>query len=219
MLILDSNETTTGLTEYFDQNSIPYKKEQIRIDGVRIGDITNDKRMFVLEHKKLDYWNIGHTKSQVEKLTQLEIPVAVVHEGSRKKWIKNYYACRSRIDAFSRPKFPSVNWGKSFCAEMFLFYGVPMLFFDTLKELVDYCLLLDSRKKKVDQPIVKQRIKGPDPALSLLCQIDTIGVKMAIELIERFGSPLRVFLASDDELNSVPKMGPKRIKKIREAVE
>jgi len=49
----------------------------------------------------------------------------------------------------------------------------------------------------------------------MLMSLPGVGVEIATRMVERFGTPMTAFSASDEELNEVGGLGPKKIKAIR----
>ncbi len=89
----------------------------------------------------------------------------------------------------------------------------------TAKLLVSMC----SRKEGQQQgPFLKKIKKSNDiqkQQLSSLTSLPGVGEKLAIRMLEKFGSPLRVFNASLSELSKVEGLGESRAKKIRNMLE
>ena len=88
----------------------------------------------------------------------------------------------------------------------------------TAKLLVSMC----SRKEVPKGPFLKKIRKSNDlqkQQLSSLCSLPGIGEKLAIRMLEKFGSPLQVFTASSTELSKVEGLGQSRANKIRKMLE
>ena len=88
----------------------------------------------------------------------------------------------------------------------------------TAKLLVSMC----SRKESSKGPFLK-KIKKPNDLekqqLLSLCSLPGIGEKFAIKMLERFGSPLKVFTATTAELSKIEGLGETRAKKIKKILE
>lgn len=88
----------------------------------------------------------------------------------------------------------------------------------TAKLLVSIC----SRKESSKGPFLK-KIKKPNDLekqqLLSLCSLPGIGEKFAIKMLERFGSPLKVFTATTAELSKIEGLGETRAKKIKKILE
>ena len=52
-----------------------------------------------------------------------------------------------------------------------------------------------------------------------MCSLPGVGEKTAIRMLEKFGTPLRVFTASSTELSKVEGLGGARAKKIKKMLE
>jgi len=84
----------------------------------------------------------------------------------------------------------------------------------TAKLLVSMC----SRKESAKGPFLKKIKKSNNlqkQQLSTLCSLPGIGEKLAVRMLEKFGSPLRVFNATSSELAKVNGLGQARAKKIQ----
>ena len=88
----------------------------------------------------------------------------------------------------------------------------------TAKLLVSMC----SRKEGAQGPFLKKIKKSNDiqkQQLSVLSSLPGVGEKLAIRMLEKFGTPLRVFTASLSELGKVEGLGEARAKKIKKMLE
>jgi len=88
----------------------------------------------------------------------------------------------------------------------------------TAKLLVSMC----SRKDASKGPFLKKIKKSSDlerQQLSSLCSLPGIGEKFAVRMLERFGTPLKVFTATTAELAKVEGLGEARAKKIKKVLD
>jgi len=88
----------------------------------------------------------------------------------------------------------------------------------TAKLLVSMC----SRKDVTKGPFLKKIKKSNNieqQQLSALCSLPGIGEKLAIRMLEKFGTPLRAFSATSSELAKVESLGSTRAKKIKSMLE
>lgn len=88
----------------------------------------------------------------------------------------------------------------------------------TAKLLVSMC----SRKDISKGPFLKKIKKSNDIQLQQLASISSlpgVGEKLAIRMLEKFGSPLKVFNASSTELAKVEGLGNTRAKKIKKMLD
>jgi DNA excision repair protein ERCC-4 len=84
----------------------------------------------------------------------------------------------------------------------------------TAKLLVSMC----SRKDAPKGPYLKKIKKSSNletQQLSTLCSLPGIGEKFAVRMLEKFGTPLKVFSATTSELAKVEGLGEARAKKIK----
>jgi len=88
----------------------------------------------------------------------------------------------------------------------------------TAKLLVSMCSRKDSPKGPYLKKIKKSsNLQGQQ--LSVLCSLPGIGEKLAIRMLEKFGTPFKVFTATSTELAKVEGLGEARAKKIRKMLE
>ena len=88
----------------------------------------------------------------------------------------------------------------------------------TAKLLVSMC----SRKEITKGPFLKKIKKSNDvqkQQLAALSSLPGVGEKFAIRMLEKFGSPLKVFNASSTELAKVEGLGNARAKKIKKMLD
>jgi len=88
----------------------------------------------------------------------------------------------------------------------------------TAKLLVSLC----SRKDAPKGPYLKKIKKSSDlqkQQLSVLCSLPGIGDKFAVRMLEKFGTPLKVFTATTSELSKVEGLGEARAKKIKKMLD
>ena len=86
------------------------------------------------------------------------------------------------------------------------------------KLLVSMC----SRKESQKGPYLKKIKKSNDlekQQLSSLCSLPGIGEKFAVRMLEKFGTPLKVFTATTAELAKIEGLGEARAKKIKKILE
>ena len=88
----------------------------------------------------------------------------------------------------------------------------------TAKLLVSMC----SRKDTPKGPYLKKIKKSNDlekQQLSSLCSLPGVGEKFAVRMLEKFGTPIKVFTATTAELAKVEGLGEARAKKIKKILE
>lgn len=88
----------------------------------------------------------------------------------------------------------------------------------TAKLLVSMCSRTDSPKG----PYLKKIKKSSDleqQQLSVLCSLPGVGEKFAVRMLERFGTPLKVFSATTAELAKIEGLGDARAKKIKKTID
>ncbi|MBP0134163.1 MAG: heavy metal resistance protein CzcA [Nitrosarchaeum sp.] len=88
----------------------------------------------------------------------------------------------------------------------------------TAKLLVSLC----SQNESIQGPYLKKIKKSNDlekQQLSTLCSLPGIGEKFAVRMLEKFGTPIKVFTATISELAKVEGLGEARSKKIKNVLE
>ncbi len=88
----------------------------------------------------------------------------------------------------------------------------------TAKLLVSMC----SKKYSAKGPYLKRIKKSSDlekQQLSVLCSLPGIGEKFAVRMLERFGTPFKVFTATAADLAKVDGLGQARAKKIKKMLD
>jgi len=88
----------------------------------------------------------------------------------------------------------------------------------TAKLLVSMC----SRKDQTKGPFLKKIRKSNDlqrQQLSALCSLPGVAEKIATRMLEKFGTPIKVYTASYKELAKIPGLGESRAKKIKKMLE
>ena len=88
----------------------------------------------------------------------------------------------------------------------------------TAKLLVSMC----SRKDTTKGPFIKKIRKSDDvqkQQLSVLSSLPGVGEKIAIRMLEKFGTPLKVFSASSTELSKISGLGESRARKIKKMLQ
>jgi DNA excision repair protein ERCC-4 len=79
-----------------------------------------------------------------------------------------------------------------------------------------------SRKDVTKGPFIKKIRKSDDlqrQQLSVLSSLPGVGEKTAIRMLEKFGTPLKVFSASSTELSKISGLGELRAKKIKKMLQ
>ena len=88
----------------------------------------------------------------------------------------------------------------------------------TAKLLVSLC----SKKEPINGPFLKKIKKSNDvqkQQLAVLCSLPGIGEKIAIRILEKYGSPIAALGVTSKELAKIPGLGEVRAKKIRKMLE
>ena len=79
-----------------------------------------------------------------------------------------------------------------------------------------------SRKDVNKGPFIKKIKKSNDlqkQQLAMLCSLPNVGEKIAIRMLEKFGTPLEVLSASTADLSKINGLGNTRAKKIKKMLQ
>ena len=101
-------------------------------------------------------------------------------------------------------------------------YKIPIIPTPNASHTAKLLVSLSSRKESIKGPLVKKIKKSNDvqkQQLSVLCSLPGVGEKIAIRMLEKFESPLKVLSASTKDLAKIPGLGESRAKKIKKMLE
>ena len=114
----------------------------------------------------------------------------------------------------------------------FIFYGtissvaidfkIPIIFTPNASHTAKLLISMCSRKDVSSGPFIKKIRKSTDlqtQQLSLLCSLPGVGEKTATRMLEKFGTPLKVFSSSITELSKISGLGEARAKKIKKMLQ
>ena len=97
-------------------------------------------------------------------------------------------------------------------------YKIPIIPTPNASHTAKLLVSLSSRKESIKGPLLKKIKKSNDvqkQQLSVLCSLPGVGEKIAIRMLEKFESPLKVLSASTKDLAKIPGLGELRAKKIK----
>ena len=101
-------------------------------------------------------------------------------------------------------------------------YKIPIIPTPNASHTAKLLVSLSSRKESIKGPFLKKIKKSNDvqkQQLSVLCSLPGVGEKIAIRMLEKFESPLKVLSASTKDLAKIPGLGESRAKKIKKMLE
>ena len=114
----------------------------------------------------------------------------------------------------------------------FVFYGavssvaidfkIPIIFTPNASHTAKLLVSMCSRKDVTKGPFIKKIRKSDNlqsQQLSVLCSLPGVGEKTATRMLEKFGTPLKVFSASTIELSKIIGLGEARAKKIKKMLQ
>ena len=97
-------------------------------------------------------------------------------------------------------------------------FKIPIIHTPSASHTAKLLVALCSKKDGPAGPYLKKIKKSSNletQQLSTLCSLPGIGEKFAVRLLEKFGTPLKVFSATTSELAKVEGLGESRAKKIK----
>ena len=101
-------------------------------------------------------------------------------------------------------------------------YGIPIIPTPNAKHTARLLLSLCKQKESAHGPFIKKTKKSTDvqqQQLSLLASLPGVGEKLAIRMLERFGTPTRALTAPVSDLAKVEGLGEKRAQKIKKMLD
>lgn len=180
------------------------------IERIEVGDIIieqDDKPTIAIEVKTIpDFISSLKNKRLDKELISMHEKYSYSYCIVYGDWSKDYYKYNKATVA---QKYSAI-------VRSTLKKGVPVFYGATTKHLI---VLIDQLIKNIsyeyeplDMPIVRD--KSNNPFVNVLIGIDGIGAKTAQKLLDKFHTPGGVFMASEEELNSIPRLSKKSIKEI-----
>ena len=101
-------------------------------------------------------------------------------------------------------------------------FKIPMIPTPSAAHTAKLLVSLASRKEANKGPFLKKIKKSNDiqkQQLLVLSSLPGVGEKTAIRMLEKFGTPLKVFSTSAIDLAKIPGLGESRAKKIKKMLE
>jgi DNA excision repair protein ERCC-4 len=101
-------------------------------------------------------------------------------------------------------------------------FQIPIIPTPNASHTAKLLISLSSRKDSIKGPLLKKIKKSNNTQkqqLSVLCSLPGVGEKIAIRMLEKFGSPLKVLSASTKDLAKIAGLGESRAKKIKVMLE
>ena len=213
ILVIDSGEPPSVL-EAFDEKGIPYIQTEIKfyycedckkiyiapipsfcsicggtIENNRVADFTNTQRSFIVERKTEEDF-IGSTLDY--SLHDQARRMAMYFEGPKFVFLEGFISVM-----LDNPHLKKIKpWLRSMRVELSL-YNVYMWQMDDIYMLIDELVRLDENcgKDPKIHPKIDDKYSGWSSKKKLVCKLVNISDKKADILLERFGSPMDIFLA------------------------
>ena len=101
-------------------------------------------------------------------------------------------------------------------------FKIPIIPTPNASHTAKLLISLASRKESIKGPLLKKIKKSNDlqkQQLSVLSSLPGVGEKIAVRMLEKFGSPLKVLSASTKDLAKISGLGESRAKKIKSMLE
>jgi DNA excision repair protein ERCC-4 len=101
-------------------------------------------------------------------------------------------------------------------------FKIPVIPTPSASHTAKMLISMSHRKDSSKGPFLKKIRKSNDikkQQLSVLCSLPGVGEKIAVRMLEKFGTPLRVLSASSTDLSKIGGLGDLRAKKIKKMLE
>ena len=101
-------------------------------------------------------------------------------------------------------------------------FKIPIIPTPNASHTAKLLISLSSRKESVKGPLIKKIKKSNNiqkQQLSVLCSLPGVGEKTAIRMLEKFGTPFKVFSSSTKDLAKITGLGESRAIKIKKMLE
>lgn len=101
-------------------------------------------------------------------------------------------------------------------------FKIPIIPTPNAKHTAKLLISLCTKKEASKGPFLKKIRKSTDvqrQQLSVLCSLPGVGEKLAIRMLEKFGSPLKVLSSTTSDLGKVEGLGKTRAEKIKKMLE
>ena len=101
-------------------------------------------------------------------------------------------------------------------------FKIPVIPTPNASHTAKLLISLSSRKESIKGPLLKKIKKSNDiqkQQLIVLCSLPGIGEKIAIRMLEKFGTPLKALSSSTKDLAKIPGLGELRAKKIKKMLQ
>ena len=101
-------------------------------------------------------------------------------------------------------------------------FKIPVIPTPNASHTAKLLISLSSRKESIKGPLLKKIKKSNDTQkqqLIVLCSLPGIGEKIAIRMLEKFGTPLKALSSSTKDLAKIPGLGELRAKKIKKMLQ
>ena len=101
-------------------------------------------------------------------------------------------------------------------------FKIPVIPTPNASHTAKLLISLSSRKESIKGPLLKKIKKSNDTQkqqLIVLCSLPGIGEKIAIRMLEKFGTPLKALSSSTKDLAKIPGLGESRAKKIKKMLQ
>jgi len=204
-IVVDEREKKSGIPGILKEIGINLEKKTLPIGDYIVAPETVVERKTIsdLVSSVFD----GRLFDQCNRLKEhYQFPILLIEgnideiEKLTENWLVVYGAISSIVIDFKIPIIPTPNA------------------YHTAKLLASMC----SRKNATKGPFIKKIKKSNDlqkQQLSVLCSLPGVGEKTAIRMLEKFGTPLKVFSSSTTELSKISGLGETRAKKIKKMLQ
>lgn len=211
MIVIDSGEKAY-VRAAFDKQKIPYVVEQITFHGdvynpnKRVADFTNTERAFIIERKSAH--NLVSTILNQEEYTTQNLKMATLFDGPR------YLIVEGDIWAEFMANADKLAFLESRYLRYATSYGINIIMSANVEQTARFVKDIDRTQGLPPPDVHVNKVKTSDPRLTLLQAFPKVGPQIAANLLNAFKSVKNIINATEKELKTVDKVGPKIAKRI-----
>lgn len=205
-ILVDVRETPSGIPEILERKGIYVQRKTLDVGDYIVGECAVERKT---AHDFLSSLYSGRLFEQAERISSAYPKYLLVVEGDVQ-------------EVLSELKNPKIYWGA--LLSLTLDFNFRLLFTIDQNQTSDVLSLLARRTthSKTIQPLLVKKPKmatSRDWQLAVLESLPTIGPKLAMKLLQSFGTVRSVFNASNVELAVKGGIGETRAKKIQQMLD
>lgn len=207
-ILADVREKYSGVVSaLYDEGAL------IELKALPIGDFLCSSRAAVEVKRASDFVNSiidGRLLQQLKELKEnFELPVVII-EGAGEQ---DLYSIRN----------VHPNAIRGMLATIAVSYRIPLLYSKNPKDTAGFIIAIAKREKEANAPEPSLHIRKPATLAEkqeyVIASLPGIEVKLARALLQKFGSVAEIMSATEEHLQKVELVGPKKAAEIRRVIE